>query len=124
VEVRIAIRLFRVAKQFPPAHAEYLSPQEQGRKQRPGLSDEQKRSWDALSCWDTEEGARKLGQAFPKVGSLIVRFDIPEGAGVRWEQTIEPGHYDLRDDKEELKRYLALDFVVQVVPEAGREQEP
>jgi hypothetical protein len=27
-----------------------------------------------------------------------------------WEQTIEAGHYDLRGDMEELKRYLAADF--------------
>lgn len=102
--------LYRVAKEYPPGDAEYLTLQEQGRKQRAGLSEEQKRSWDALSAWDSVEGARRIGCMFPKAGQFIVRYDIPEGSGVTWEQTVEPGHYDLRGDKEELKRYLSPDF--------------
>jgi len=51
---------------------------------------------------------------FSRAGTLIVRYDIPAGSKVRWEQTIEPGHYDLRGDKEELKRYLAPDFLAEV----------
>jgi hypothetical protein len=105
---------YRVAKEYPPADAEYLTPQAQGRKLRPDLPEEIKRSWDALSVWDSEDGARRVGRRFPKAGKLIVRYDIPEGSGLRWEQTIEPGHFDLRGDPEELKRYLASDFLAEV----------
>ncbi len=105
---------YRVAKKYPPDDTEYLTPQELGRKQRPGLTEEQKRSCDAMSSWDSEAGARRIGQMFPKSGTLIVRYDIPEGSGIQWEQTIEPGHYDLRGDKEELKRYLSPDFCKEV----------
>lgn len=114
MEDRPKCSFFRVAKECPPNDAAYLTPQDQGRKQPPGLTDEQKRSWDALSAWDSEEGARKIGRQYPKTGTLIVRYDIPDGVGVRWEQTIEPGHYDLRGDKEEMKRYLSPDFLAEV----------
>jgi hypothetical protein len=120
VSDEIAIRLYRVAKTFPPADGEYLSPEQQGRKLRPGLTDEQRRSWDALSCWDSADGARKIGRLFPRSGSLIVRYDIPATCRhLTWEQTIEPGHYDLRGDMEELKRYLAADFEPVRLEEAG-----
>lgn len=105
---------YRVAKNNPPEDAEYQTPQDQGRKQPAGLSEEARRSWDALSCWDSEEGARRIGLQFPKSGHLIVRYDVPEGAGILWEQTIEPGHFDLRGDKEELKSYLSPDFQAEV----------
>lgn len=117
VNVHLAIRLYRVAKMFPPGDREYLSPQQLGRKPRPDLSEEVRRSWDAISCWDSEEGARKIGLQFPNAGSLIVRYDIPvESQNLQWEQTIEPGHYDLRGDMDELKRYLAADWSA-VLPE-------
>jgi len=102
--------LFRVAKAFPPGDDEYLSPQDKGRKQPASLTTEQRRSWDALSFWDSEAGARRVGQDFPKAGAFIVRYDIPENSGIRYEQTLEPGHYDLRGDKDELERCLVPDF--------------
>lgn len=40
----------------------------------------------------------------------IVRYDIPEGSGVECEPSIEPGHYDIRGDIEQLKLCLAKDF--------------
>ena len=49
---------YRVAKEYPPADAEYLTPQAQGRKVRPDLPEEIKRSWYALSGWDSEDEAR------------------------------------------------------------------
>ena len=44
---------------------------------------------------------------FTHLGNMIVRYDIPDGSGITWEQSGEPGHYDLRGDAEELKHYLA-----------------
>lgn len=44
-----------------------------------------------------------------------MRYDIPDDASVIYTFTpeIAEGHYDLRGDKEELKRYLT-DFVADV----------
>ena len=48
-------------------------------------------------------------------GNLIVRYDIPEGRGVTWEQgRRDPHHYDLYGDRDELRRYLVLDFRIDV----------
>lgn len=118
-----AITLYRVAKNWSPSDAEYLSPQEQGRKPRKDATAEELRSQDALSFWDTEEGARRIGLRYPKSGTLIVRYDIPEGSGIRYEPTIALGHYDLRGDKEELKTYLAKDFRVGVQQGDGQGEE-
>jgi hypothetical protein len=95
---------YRVAKTFPPGDDEYLTPREPGRKPRANASAEEVRSLDGLISLDSEDGARRVAQQFPKVGSLIVRYDLPDGAGIIAEQTITAGHYDLYGDKEELKR--------------------
>jgi hypothetical protein len=50
---------------------------------------------------------------FTHLGNHIVRYDIPDGSGITWEQSGEPGHFDVRGDKEELKGDLA-DFVAHV----------
>lgn len=39
----------------------------------------------------------------------IVCYDIPDGCGVTYQPSGEPGHYDIRGDFEELKRYLTED---------------
>ena len=36
----------------------------------------------------------------------VVCFDIPEDCGVTYEPAGESGHFDIRGDLEELKRYL------------------
>jgi hypothetical protein len=106
--------LYRIVRAFPPRDEEYLTPRELGRKPKANSSDEDRRSLDALSSWDTEEGARRIAQQFPKLGRLIVRYDIPDTARITAEQTIVVDHFDLHGDMEELKRYLAPDFVAQV----------
>lgn len=110
-------RVYRVATENPPPDEAYLTPRELGRKPRKGATEEEQRSLDGLSCWDSEEGARAMARRFPKIGHLIVRYDIPEGAGLTWDQTIQEGHYDLWGDREArqgLKRYLASDFLAEV----------
>ena len=104
---------YRIAKSYPPGDEEYLSLQERKGDPPADASAEVKRSWSALSAFDSEEGARRVAKKRPRLGSLIVRYDIPDGAGITWEKTLGPGHYDLRGDKDELKRYLT-DFVVDV----------
>lgn len=36
----------------------------------------------------------------------VVCYDIPDGCGVTYEPSGEPGHYDIRGNMEEMKRYL------------------
>jgi hypothetical protein len=56
---------YRVAKEFPPGEDEYLTPRELGRKPKKGASEEDIQSLDGLSSWDSEAGARSIGQQFP-----------------------------------------------------------
>lgn len=109
---------YRAAKHNPPTDRAYRTPASKNKPIPPGLSEEKRRSWDALSAWDSEEGARRAAlnaaQSGTNLGQHIVRYDIPGGVGITWEQTIEPGHYDLRGDLLALKRYLAPDFEAKV----------
>jgi len=69
-----------------------------------------------LSFFDSEAAARAAARnATRPLGKKIVRYDIPDDASVIYTFTpeIAEGHYDLRGDKEELKRYLT-DFVADV----------
>lgn len=101
---------YRIAKSYPPGDDEYLSLQERKGDPPVDASEDVKRSWSARSAFDDEDAARRMARKRPRLGALIVRYDIPMGAGIQWEKTLGPGHFDLRGDKEELKRYLS-DFV-------------
>ena len=105
---------YRVAMTYPPTDDEYLTMQETRGDPRPDLPEEVKRSWDALSAWDSEAGARAIAiKRRGRFGALIVRYDFPDDAGIQWEKTLGPGHYDLRGDREKLKQYLS-DVVVRI----------
>lgn len=104
---------YRVARRFPPADEECLTLQERQGPPPATASDEVKRSWNALSAFDSEAGARRVAKRRPRLGPLIVRYDIPGDAGIDWEKTLGPGHFSLRGPKEELKRCLS-DFVASV----------
>lgn len=97
---------YRAVKKNPPGDKDYVTNQERKGDPPPTLSPEERRSWDALSFYDSEEGVRRLARQFPGVWRFIARYEIPENTGLTWEETIEPGHYDIRGDKAELKRYL------------------
>lgn len=96
---------YRVTKTNPPTDDDYLTRLERDGEPPDHLPDDQKKSWDAFSAFDTLEGAMAKARRFKRLGRYIAQYDIPEGSGIAWEQTIEPGHYDLRGDKEELKHY-------------------
>lgn len=102
---------YLVSRHFPPTNRAYRTPQDKGKRMPAGLSEEQQRSWAALSLWSTEEGARRAAlqarQAGKNLGDIIVRFDVPAGMGITWQETIEPGHFDLKGDLKALKNYLA-----------------
>jgi hypothetical protein len=58
-----------------------------------------------------EAAIRQAVNTRGRLGRLIVRYDIPEDAGVTWSQTTrDSNHYDLFGVRQELRRYLALDF--------------
>lgn len=123
METKGGITLYRSARNTPPSDREYRSPLDKGKVLRPELPDHVKEGWDALSSWDTEEGARRAAvEAATRntnLGAYIVRYDIPDGVGVTWKQSGEPGHYELRGDKEVLKGCLAKDFLAEVGQQAS-----
>lgn len=113
MEGRTHRSFYRVAKRYPPNDREYLSAQEKRGAPPPDFPEAVKESWDGLSSWDTEDGARSAALDVPHIGKVIVRYDIPEDGGITWTATEPPGHYDLRGTKEELKR-CPTDFVADV----------
>jgi hypothetical protein len=105
---------FRIAKTYPPGDGEYLTTQDRRGPPSAGLCSEQREVWDAYSAFDSLEAAiEKVRDLGGLRGWLVVRYDIPPGAAIRWKKTFGPGHYSLWGDKEELKRCLT-DIVVQV----------
>jgi hypothetical protein len=106
VEAPAIKSFYRVAKTNLPTDDDYMTPLECFGPPPDDLDPEQKKSWDAYSAFDTPEGAIKTARRFRRLGKYIFRYDIPEGAGLTSEQSIEPGHYDLRGDKEILKQCL------------------
>lgn len=101
---------YRAVKKYPPADRDYLTPRDRRGDPPEQFTEEQKRSWDALSAFDTEEGVRWQHALLPApgIGKYVVRYDIPEGSGVFWEETLEPGHYDLRGDFVAIRRNLSV----------------
>lgn len=97
---------YRVTKTDPPTDDDYLTPLERFGPPPDDTDPAKKESWDAFSAFDTAEGAIRTARRFKRLGRHIFRYDIPEGAGITWKQTIEPGHFDLRGDKEALKGCL------------------
>lgn len=97
---------YRIVKKNPPVDRDLLTHQERRGDPPPDFPEAVRKSWDALSFFDTEEGARQAAQANPHLGKFIARFDIPMGSGITWEETIESGHYDVRGSRDELKRCL------------------
>jgi hypothetical protein len=108
----LAVRsLYRGVKTNPPTDRDYVTIKERKGEPPAGLPEEERRSWDALSFYDTEDGVREKARQIPGVGRFIARYDFPPDAGVTWEQTLEPGHYDVRGDKEAIKRCLTSQIV-------------
>ena len=103
-------RLYRVAERHPPRDREYEPPATRGRALPEDATDEMRRSWDALSAWDTLDGAITASRRM-RSARCIVWYDIPENRGVTYEPSGEPGHFDIRGDYDELKGYLSTDKV-------------
>jgi hypothetical protein len=88
-----------------------LTARERGRQPDADATEQERRSFDGLSAFDTQEAARRQGRRFRRLGTLIVRYDIPVDSGIVWEQTgRDPHNYDHFGNRDELKRYLADEF--------------
>jgi hypothetical protein len=99
--------IYRIARTFPPGDDEYLTARQRYGSPAPQSSDAVKRSWDGLSAYDSLDRARrKAKQLKGRFGSLIVRYDIPEGSGITWEASFGGGHHDLFGNVAELKHFL------------------
>ena len=108
----IAKSFFRIAKTYPPGDDEYLTARQRYGDPAPHSNDAVKRSWDGLSAYDSEDGAREKAKRLKgRLGALIVRYEIPEGAGIAWEPSFGGGNHDLFGDVAEFKGYLSDDVV-------------
>lgn len=114
MDAQPAKTLYRVVKSNPPNEEDFLTHQDRLGKVPSKHPEHVKRSWNALSAFDTPEGAVRLAEEVSKLGDYIARFDIPEGIGVTWEPSGEQGHFDLRGDKVALRScFVEIVAVVQ-----------
>ncbi len=101
---------YRVAKRAHLQDKDYLTHQDRRGDPNPALSPHVRASWDGFSVFESEETARAAARnAGGNLGRFLLRFDIPAGSGITASHTpaCGEGHYDLRGDKDELKRYLS-----------------
>lgn len=119
------ISLYRAVTKAVPAPKDYKSPQERGRSLPEGASDEDRAGWDALSAWSTAELAAEAARTMLSA-KWVVRYDLPEGHGLRYEPSPPPGHFHIwiGGDHEKLHGYLAPDFAVEIPrEEAGNDEQ-
>ncbi len=115
MEAKPEISLYRAVSKRVPVPRDYRSPKDANRPLPEGASDEERAGWDALSAWDTAELALEAAQTMLS-GKWIVRYDIPEGHGLRYEASPPPGHYHIwtGGDPTELHSYLVEDAAVEI----------
>ena len=99
-------RLFRAAKRYPPGDGEYRTDAEKDRPIPPDATEEFLRARQGLSAWDSSDKALEVALG-SRSARCVVAYDIPENCGVAYEASLEPGHFTIRGDKEELKRCLS-----------------
>lgn len=118
------ISLYRAVTKQVPVAKDYRTPQAAGRALPENASDEDRAGWDALSAWDTAEGAANAAQVM-RSAKWVVRYDIPEGHGLRYEPSPPPGHYHVwtGGDHTELHGYLALGFAEEIRREEARSDD-
>lgn len=118
------ISLYRAVSKRVPTAKDHMSPQERGRPLPDDPSDEDRAGWDALSAWHSAELA-EAATPMMKSAKWVVRYDIPEGHGLRYEASPPPGHYHIwtGGDPTELIGYLAKDFAVEIQREETKSDE-
>jgi hypothetical protein len=106
VEQRAVTTFYRACKTNPPTDKDYQLLFERKGHPSPDLPEDVRQSYYAFSAYDTVAGLKAQIRQIRGMGRHIFRYDIPQGSGMTWKQTLAPGHYDLWGDKEELKQYL------------------
>lgn len=99
---------FRVVHDNPPTLADVTSPEASG---EPFVHPDpaRRRLWDGLSCYATEAQARRNARRFRSHGTYMAVIRVEEGAPIRVERTLGPGHYTLWGDPVEiLARVIAV----------------
>ncbi len=114
MEARRARSFYRVTRKVPPDDASYLTRRDKYPIRPPGVSDEEWNAWGALSFYDSEDAARRRGEQSTHLGNKIVRYDIPEGVGVAWDEPDDEGHVNVWGDKEVIRNCLDPDWVALV----------
>ena len=110
---------YRIVKTDPPTEEDIASHAAPGRTPPVAFRDdpEKLRSWERVSLFDTEAGARTIARATRgRLGHFIAELHIPnvESKRFMWERTgATPGHYDMSASPADL-----LACVVRVVPVA------
>jgi hypothetical protein len=85
---------FRVVHENPPSLADVTSPEALGKPYtHPDSS--LRYLWSGISCYATEAQARRNARRFRSHGDYIAVIRIEEGAPIRVEKTLGPGHYTL-----------------------------
>lgn len=110
---KIAMTLYRGVSTFPPAPKDYRTYASRGRMPPEDASEDDLRGWNALSSWISAELAHNAAAGMLSA-KYIVRYRIPDGAGVRFEPSPPDGHWHIWDDSEELHGYLDQDFKEEV----------
>ena len=98
---------YRVLERSQPAIGDFISQKERGQPLR-HQTRKALRLWEGLSVYKTEEQARQLAQASPRVGEAIARLHIPFDASVTVEiDTARNGHCTLWGDANHLLSFVA-----------------
>jgi hypothetical protein len=109
---RVAIRrLYRVVQSNPPTLDDFTSNEDRGRELT-NPTPERRRLWRGLSCYDSEERARKKATQVPLLGNFIATLEIPSNISVQSEQTTSStGHHTIWGDPD-----FIASCVTKVVP--------
>ena len=91
---------YRLAHRHPPELRDYRTRLDKQGEPVADATELERIMWFGLSAFLTEDAARAQGRRFPPLGRLIIRYHIPEGAGITWRQTTKNRqHFDLRGDE-------------------------
>ncbi|MBA3331679.1 MAG: hypothetical protein H0T39_12585 [Actinobacteria bacterium] len=84
--------LYRIVKTNPPTLEDFTSNAARGQPfTHPDPS--RRRLWSGLSFHGTEAQARRNARRYRTHGSYIAAVEVEDGAPIRVERTLGPGHY-------------------------------
>jgi hypothetical protein len=111
-------RFYRIVKSNPPTEEDFQSHAALGRVPPRAIRDdpEKLRSWECVSVFDTEAGARRVARTSRemRLGRFIAELLLPgdQPASITYDKTLgSHGHYDMTAEP-----VVLLALVVRVVP--------